>query len=59
MGNVSRKLSKRYTYRQTTPQGAEIPIPKRKDVLGDLRRVAKANDRPVRPKASEKRDHKG
>jgi hypothetical protein len=26
---------------QTTPQGAEIPVPKRKDVLRDLRKVAK------------------
>jgi len=26
---------------QTTPKGAEIPVPKRKDVLRDLRKVAK------------------
>jgi hypothetical protein len=49
MGNVSRKLSKRYTYRQTTPQGAEIPIPKRKDVLADLRKVAGTGTSRPRP----------
>ena len=28
--------------KQKTPQGHEIPVPKRKDVLRDLRKVAKA-----------------
>ena len=27
---------------QTTPAGAKIPVPKRKDVLADMRRVANA-----------------
>jgi hypothetical protein len=27
---------------QETPAGAEIPVPKRKDVFADLRKVAKA-----------------
>ena len=29
---------------QTTPEGAEIPVPKRADVFADLRKVAKAGD---------------
>jgi hypothetical protein len=32
--------SKRMPKTQTTPQGLEIPIPTRKDVLGDLGKVA-------------------
>ena len=28
---------------QDTPGGATIPVPKRKDVLGDLRKIAKAD----------------
>lgn len=31
--------------KQETPGGVEIPVPKRKDVLGDLRKVAKARPR--------------
>jgi hypothetical protein len=30
---------------QETPQGERIPVPKRKDVLGDLAKVAKAKPR--------------
>jgi hypothetical protein len=30
---------------QETPGGATIPVPKRKDVLGDLAKVAKAKPR--------------
>ena len=31
---------------QETPQGHEIPVPSRADVLRDLRKVAKAPERP-------------
>ncbi len=31
---------------QQTPQGETIPVPTRGDVLGDLRKVAKAPQRP-------------
>ncbi len=31
---------------QTTPQGREIPVPNVADVLRDLRKVAKAPERP-------------
>lgn len=50
-----KKLSKRgIKYTQTTPEGAEIPVPKRKDVLRDLKKAATtstdqgsdSNDRP-------------
>lgn len=30
---------------QETPGGTKIPVPKRKDVLGDLAKVAKTNPR--------------
>jgi hypothetical protein len=55
MGNVSKKLTKRFTYRQTTPEGAEIPIPKRKDVLADLRKAARpSGPADPRPKSNGK-----
>ncbi len=39
MGNV-KKLPKRGKYWQETPKGMEIPVPKRGDVLRDLKKVA-------------------
>jgi predicted methyltransferase len=30
---------------QETPQGQSIPVPKRKDVLADMRKIAKARPR--------------
>ncbi len=31
---------------QTTPRGVEIPVPKREDVLRDLKKVAPPADKP-------------
>jgi hypothetical protein len=31
---------------QTTPQGLEIPVPKRKDVMAAFRKIAKAPKKP-------------
>jgi hypothetical protein len=39
MGNV-KKLPKRGKYWQETPKGMEIPMPKRGDVLRDLKKAA-------------------
>jgi hypothetical protein len=38
---------------QQTPGGATIPVPKRKDVLGDLAKIAKARPRDDESDASE------
>ena len=39
---------------QRTPGGADIPVPKRKDVLGDLRKVANARPRDDESDAGER-----
>jgi hypothetical protein len=54
MGNV-KKLSKRGKYWQETPKGMEIPVPKRGDVLRDLRKAASPPDRPELDRDSEDR----
>ena len=43
---------------QETPQGAEIPRPKRADVLADLLKVAKA-EKPSDPDAGSAGDEQG
>lgn len=40
------RVSKRKPRTQTTPQGAEIPIPKRRDVLRDLVKVSAPKNEP-------------
>lgn len=32
--------------RQTTPQGKEIPLPKRKQVMGDFKKIVKGVKKP-------------
>jgi len=40
---ADKKPSEKATPTQKTPQGYEIPVPKRGAVLGDLKRVAKGS----------------
>jgi hypothetical protein len=38
--------AKKQEPKQTTPKGLEIPVPKRKDVLDALGKVAKPSEKP-------------
>lgn len=51
-------MAKRNEPTQETPEGLTVPVPKRKDVLGDLRKVAKA-DKPSDASEGSAEDQQG